>query len=63
MTATLTVKDDLLRLAERLPADATWDDVLYEISLTQAVEAGLKDADEGRTVSTEELRRFLGLPA
>jgi len=63
MTATLSVKDEVFRLAERLPADATWDDVLYEISLTQAVEAGVKAADEGRTVSTNELRRFLGIPA
>ena len=28
----------------------TWEDVMYRIYVRQAIEAGLKDSDEGRTV-------------
>ena len=56
-----TVKDEARRLVERLPEDATWEDLHYEIYFRQAVEAGLKDSREGRTVPLEEARRRFGL--
>lgn len=59
---TTSVREDTRKLAERLPDDATWDDVLYEIYVRQSIEAGLKDADAGNTLSSEEVRRRLGLP-
>ena len=62
MADAASVKEELLRIAEQLPADATWDDVVYQVYVHQAIEAGLKDCQEGRTVSVEEVRRRLGLP-
>jgi len=56
-----TVKDEARRLIERLPEDVTWEDLQYEIYFRQAVEAGLKDSREGRTVSPQEARRRFGL--
>ena len=56
-----TVKDEARRLVERLPEDATWEDLQYEIYFRQAVEAGLKDSREGRTVPLVEVRRRFGL--
>ena len=56
-----TVKGAALRLVEQLPDDATWDDVLYQMYVAQAVEAGLKDCREGRTIPVSEVRRRLGL--
>jgi hypothetical protein len=56
-----SIKADARRLVERLPPDATWEDLQYEIYVRQAVEAGLKDAREGRTVSLDEVRRRFGL--
>jgi hypothetical protein len=38
-----------------------WLSAQVEKDFRQRVEAGLKDADEGRTMSTEELRRELGM--
>jgi predicted transcriptional regulator len=58
---TSTVKEEARRMVEQLPGDATWDDLLYEIYVRQSVEAGLEDCRQGRTVSTEEVRRRLGL--
>ena len=56
-----TVKDEARRLVERLPEDATWEDLQNEIYFRQAVEAGLKDSREGRTVPLDEARKRFGL--
>jgi plasmid stabilization system protein ParE len=56
-----TVKEEARRLIEKLPEDATWEDLQYEIYVRQAIEAGLKDSREGRTVPLEEARRRFGL--
>jgi predicted transcriptional regulator len=58
---TATVKDEARRLVDRLPDDATWEDLQYQIYFRQAVEAGLKDSQEGRIVPLEEARRRFGL--
>ena len=55
------VKEKAKELVEKLPEKATWDDLMYEIYVRQKIEAGLKDAEEGRVVPHEEVkRRFLG---
>lgn len=55
------VKDEPRRLIERLPFDATWEDIQHEVYVRQAIEAGLKDSREGRTVPLAEARRRFGL--
>jgi predicted transcriptional regulator len=60
--STSTVKEEARRLIDQLPDEATWEDVKYQIYVRQAIEAGLKDSHEGRTVSLEEGRQRLGLP-
>jgi predicted transcriptional regulator len=37
-----------------LPESADWDDLAYEIYVRQSIEAGLADADAGRSVDTDE---------
>jgi predicted transcriptional regulator len=59
---TTSVRDEARRLVEQLPADATWEDLFYEIYVRQSIEAGLEDCRAGRLVSVEEVRRRLGLP-
>ncbi len=56
-----SIKEEALRLVERLPADAAWEDPRYEIYVRQAVEARLKDSREGRAVPLAEVRRQFGL--
>jgi len=58
-----SVKEDARRLVDQLPDDATWDDLMYQVYVRQSVEAGLADARAGRLVTTDELRRRLGLSA
>ena len=41
-----TIRDQLHHLADELPTDATWKDVLYEAYFRQEVEAGLAEGDK-----------------
>jgi len=54
-----TVKQEARKLVEKLPDDATWEDLQYEIYVRQAIEAGLKDFQEGHTVAVDEVEREL----
>lgn len=56
------IKDEARRLVDRLPENASWDDLMYEIYVRQAVERGLADSDAGRTKPIEEVRARYGLP-
>jgi len=56
-----TVKQEARKLVEKLPDDATWEDLQYEIYVRQAIEAGLKDSQDGRTVAVDEVEREFGL--
>jgi predicted transcriptional regulator len=47
------VRADAKRLIDQLPAGASWDDIAYEVFVRQAIEQGIADADEGRTVDHE----------
>ncbi len=53
---TANIKQEAQRLVENLSEDATWDDLMYEIYVRQAIEAGLKDSDEGRALDVNEVR-------
>lgn len=55
------IKDEARRLVDRLPENASWDDLMYEIYVRQAVERGLADSDAGRTKPIEEVRARYGL--
>lgn len=55
------LKEEAKRLIERLPDDATWDDLMHEIYVRQAIEAGLEDSRTGRVSSIEDVRARLGL--
>jgi predicted transcriptional regulator len=59
---TTNLKSEAHRLIDRLPDAATWDDLMYEIYVRQAVEAGLRDSDAGRVVDAESVRKKFGLP-
>jgi hypothetical protein len=60
-TKTQDVKSAVRQLADTLPDDATWDDVMYRVYVHQAVDAGLRDSAEGRLVDVAEVRRQFGL--
>jgi len=54
-----SAKEAARQIIDHLPDQATWDDIMYELYVKQKIEAGLKAADDGRTVPHEEARRRL----
>ncbi|HEX9918589.1 MAG TPA: hypothetical protein VGA87_05450 [Pyrinomonadaceae bacterium] len=58
---TVNVKDEARRLIERLPDDVTWDDLMHEIYVRQAIDVGLEDSRAGRVTDSIEVRKRLGL--
>ncbi len=41
--------------------DATWEDLMYQIYVRQAIESGLADVAAGRTLDVKEVRARFGL--
>ncbi len=54
---TNTLKQASLETIRRLPDNCSVDDIMYEINFVAKVYEGLKDADEGKLITTEELLR------
>ena len=55
-------KEEAHRLIDQLPPDATWDDLMHEIYVREAIEKGLEDSRAGRTKDVAEIRKKYGLP-
>lgn len=58
---TPSIKEKARQILESLPDDATWDDVLDKLATRRAIEQGLDDVQNGRTITTDELRDRLNL--
>ena len=50
------VKEEAHHLLEKLPGNATWGDLMYEIYVRQAIGTGLEDSKAGRTTGVKEVR-------
>ena len=61
MSATFE-RDQVHKLVDKMPDNATWDDLIYEIYVRQVIENGLADSDAGRTIEVRELRAKYDLP-
>jgi predicted transcriptional regulator len=55
-----TAKEEAIKTISRLPDEASWDEIMYKIYVKRKIEEGLKAADEGRTVSHEEVKELFG---
>jgi len=54
-----TVKEILQGIVDRLPDNATWDDVMYKVYVCTNIAEGLRDEKEGRFLTEEEVFRDL----
>ncbi|MHB1142518.1 MAG: hypothetical protein ACYC1T_12300 [Sulfuricaulis sp.] len=50
------------QLIDKLPDNATWDDVVYEMAMCREIELGLADSDANRTTPAEDVIRDFGFP-
>jgi predicted transcriptional regulator len=55
------IKTEAQAILDKMPDNATWDDLMYEIYVRQAIDAGLEDSDAGRTVDVKDIRAAFGL--
>ena len=55
------IKQEAYRILDKLPEEATWDDLMDQIYVRQAIAQGIKDSDEGKTVDVQEVRKKFGL--
>jgi predicted transcriptional regulator len=53
---TQTIREKVRALAENLPPDASWDDVIEEVRFRRAVDFGSAAADRGAFATDEEIR-------
>jgi len=54
-----TAKDQVQKILEILPDDASLEDIQYHIYVRQKVERGLADVDAGRVLSHADVERRL----
>lgn len=54
-------KEEAINLITRLPNEASWDDIMYEMYVKKKIELGIKAADEGRVVPHEEVKRIFSV--
>jgi predicted transcriptional regulator len=52
-----TAKDQVRKLLDQIPDDSSFEDIQYHIYVREKVERGLKDAEEGRVLSQDEVER------
>jgi len=55
-------KDEAHKLIDQMPTNATWDDLIHEIYVREAIERGLDDSKAGRIKNVNEIRAKYGLP-
>ena len=55
-------KDEAHKIIDRMPPNATWDDLMREIYVRGAIERGLADSNAGRAKDVKEVRAKYGLP-
>jgi len=58
---TNNIKQEAYHLFQKLPENATWDDLMYEIYVRQAIEAWIEDSEAGRTIDVGQVRAKFGL--
>ena len=60
--ATVMEKEQAHKMVDAMPRNATWEDLMHEIYVREAVERGISDSKAGRTRSVREVRAKYGLP-
>lgn len=52
-----TLKEEVIRIVSKMPDTATIEDIMYELYVIDKIRKSIKAADEGETISTEDLKR------
>lgn len=61
--ANTNIKQQAHELIDKLPDDATWRDVVYEMVARREIELGIADSKANRTTPAEDVLKELGFDA
>lgn len=61
MQQAANIKTSAHELIDQLPENVSWSELAYHIEVRASIERGIEDADAGRTYTTEEVKKRLGL--
>jgi predicted transcriptional regulator len=53
----VTAKEQISELIRRQPDDSSYDEIVRELAFELMIQRGLKDSDDGHTISNEEMHR------
>jgi len=54
-----SIKQEALKMIRRMPDDVSLENIMYELYFRQRVDRGLREFDEGKMISHEEIKRGL----
>ncbi|MCX5859718.1 MAG: hypothetical protein NT056_07455 [Proteobacteria bacterium] len=52
-----TAKDEVRKILDRIPDEASFEDIQYHIYVREKIERGLQDVEKDRVLSQEEVER------
>ncbi|MEM1156009.1 MAG: hypothetical protein AAGI44_17880 [Pseudomonadota bacterium] len=61
MRTATDIKQAAHQTIDKLPSDATWDDVLYSLVERREIELGLADSNAGRVTAVDEVMKEFGI--
>ncbi|MFH1264840.1 MAG: hypothetical protein ABIK89_03890 [Planctomycetota bacterium] len=50
-------KEEAIKLLDRIPDNATWDDIMYQFYVRKKVESAIESVEAGDVLSHEEVKR------
>jgi hypothetical protein len=51
------IKEEARKIIDEIPDTATWDDIMYEFYVRQKLELAIEEADRGKVVPHEEVKK------
>jgi len=52
-----TAKEEVRKMLDQLPDEASFEDIQYHIYVREKIERGMKDIQEGRVLSQEDVEK------
>ena len=53
----MKAKEEVRKILDQIPDNVSFEDIQYHIYVREKIERGLKDIEEGRVLSQEEVER------
>ena len=55
-----SAKEEVMEILKGLPDNSTFEEIQYHLYVRQKIERGIKDIEEGRSFTQEEMERRMG---